>query len=57
MTRKCQHEGECFAQIDMASNIGYEKELADAGLEVEHLTDPDSSAYQAALQLWGWCYI
>ena len=58
---ECQHEGECFANIDMASNIGNEEEwarqsfldLANAGLEVEHLTtDPDSSAYRAAMQLY-----
>ena len=45
----------------MASNIGNEEEwarqsfldLANAGLEVEHLTtDPDSSAYRAAMQLY-----
>lgn len=57
----CQHEGRCFANIDMATNIGNEEEwakqsfldLADAGLEVEYLTtDPDSSAYRAAFQLY-----
>ena len=58
---ECQQEGEYFAN-NMASNIGNEEEwarqsflgLAFAGLEVEHLTtDPDSSAYRAALQLYG----
>ena len=52
--------GECFANIDMASNIGNEEkwakhsfsELASAGLEVEYLTtDPDSSSYRAAMRL------
>lgn len=58
---KCQHEGRCFANIDMTTNIGNEEEwakqsfldLADAGLEVEYITtDPDSSAYRAAFQLY-----
>ena len=49
------------SNIDTASNIGNEEEwarqsfldLANAGLEVEHLTtDPDSSAYRAAMQLF-----
>ena len=58
---QCQHSGECFANIDMASNIGNEEEcakhsfseLASAGLEVEYLTtDPDSSSYRAAMRLY-----
>ena len=49
---ECQHSGECFANIDVASNIGNEEvwekhsflELASAGHEVQYLTtDPDSS--------------
>lgn len=57
----CEHEGKCFANIDMATNIGNEEEWAkhsfldlnEAGLEVEYLTtDPDSSAYRAAMQLY-----
>ena len=58
---ECQHSGECFANIDMASNIGNEEEwakhsfseLASAGLEVEYLTtDPDSSSYRATMRLY-----
>lgn len=58
---KCHHEGECFSNIDMGMNIGNEEEwarqsfqeLANTGLEVEYLTtDPDSSAYRAAMQLY-----
>ena len=57
----CQHSRECFANIDMASNIGNEEEwakhsfseLASAGLEVEYLTTgPDSSSYRAAMRLY-----
>ena len=53
--------GECFSNIDMASNIGNEEEwakhsfseLASAGLEVEYLTTgPDSSSYRAAMRLY-----
>ena len=58
---ECQHSGECFANIDMASNIGNEEEwakhsfseLASAGLEVAYLTtNPDSSSYTAAMRLY-----
>ena len=58
---ECHHEGKCFANIPMSTSIGNEEQLAKqglldlsgAGLEVEFITtDPDSSAYRAAMSLY-----
>ena len=58
---ECHHVGKCFANIAMATSIGNEAQwakqglldLSGAGLEAEFITtDPDSSAYRAAMTLY-----
>ena len=58
---ECHHVGKCFANIAMATSIGNEEQwakqglldLSGAGLEAEFITtDPDSSAYRAAMTLY-----
>ena len=58
---ECHHVGKCFANIPMATSIGNEEQwakqglldLSGAGLEAEFITtDPDSSAYRAAMTLY-----
>ena len=58
---ECHYVAKCFANIAMAISTGNEEqwakqgllELSDAGLEAEFITtDPDSSAYRAAMTLY-----